>query len=217
MKRQTRTQLLTSTQLCAPAMTRFANLPSSRPALPAVCAGVVLALCALPSTAAAQAAATAKATKSWCTAQETNVFTCHPGKKTVSVCASPDASSNKGALHYRFGPLAGGQQPEMTLPDKATPPRLTATGEAATYSGGAGSWLRFKKGAYAYVVYTGIGRWGPKGQSLALQGVAVEHKGKLMANLPCTTTEGDELGPDWYEKMGIQLDDQDFAFPNTDK
>jgi hypothetical protein len=178
---------------------------------------IVLALCAVPGTAAAQAAPTARLTKSWCTAQEINVFTCHPGKKTVSVCASPDASAHKGALYYRFGPLAGGQQPEMTLPEKATPPRLTATGETATYAGGAGSWLRFKKGAYAYVVYTGIGRWGPKGRPLALQGVAVEHKGKLIANLPCPTTEVDELGRDWYETMGIQLDDQDFAFPDTDR
>jgi hypothetical protein len=169
------------------------------------------------STAAPPAAATAKVPKSWCTAQETNVFTCRAGKKTVSVCASPDASANTGALHYRFGQLTVGLPPEMTLPDKATPPRLSATGETATYAGGGGSWLRFKKGAHAYVVYTGIGRWGPKGELRALQGVAVEHKGKLIANLPCPTTQEDELGRDWFEKMGIQLDDQDFWFPNNEK
>lgn len=197
-------------------MTRYASLAPSRLTLPAVCASVALALFASQSTAAPPAA-TAKVPKSWCTTQETNVFTCHAGKKTVSVCASPDASANTGSLHHRFGQLTGALPPEMTLPDQATPPRLTATGETATYAGGGGSWLRFKKGAHAYVVYTGIGRWGPKGEPRALQGVAVEHKGKLIANLPCATTQEDELGRDWYEKMGIQLDDQDFWFPNNEK
>ena len=198
-------------------MTRYAKLPMSRIVLPAVCTSIIMALFVLPAKANPQAAATAKVTNSWCTAQETNVFTCRAGKKTVSVCASPDASANTGALYYRFGQLTGGLPPEMTLPDKATPPRLSATGETATYAGGGGSWLRFKKGAHAYVVYTGIGRWGPKGEPRALQGVAVEHKGKLIANLPCPTTQEDELGRDWFEKMGIQLDDQDFWFPNNEK
>jgi hypothetical protein len=176
-----------------------------------------MALCAVPGNAASQATVPAKGPKSWCTAQETNVFTCRTGKKTASVCISPDASANKGSLHYRFGQLSCGLPPEMTLPEKATPPRLTATGETATYAGGVGSWLRFRKGAYAYVVYTGIGRWGPKGEPRALQGVAVEHKGKLMANLPCPTMEVDELGRDWYAAMGIQVDEQDFYFPNPEK
>lgn len=198
-------------------MTRYAKLPTSRIALPAVCTSVIMALFVLPAKANPQASATAKVPNSWCTAQETNVFTCRAGKKTVSVCASPDASANTGALHYRFGQLTGGLPPELTLPEKTTPPRLTATGETATYAGGGGSWLRFKKGAHAYVVYTGIGRWGPKGEPRALQGVAVEHKGKLIANLPCPTTQEDELGRDWFEKMGIQLDDQDFWFPNNEK
>jgi hypothetical protein len=198
-------------------MTRYVDLTYSRPALPAVCACLVMALCAVSGTAASQTAVTAKEPKSWCTAQETNVFTCRTGKKTVSVCVSPDASANKGSVHYRFGQLSGGLQPEMTLPEKATPPRLTATGETATYAGGGGSWLRFRKGSYAYVVYTGIGRWGPKGEPLALQGVAVEHKGKLMANLPCPAMDADELDRDWYNAMGIQVDEQDFYFPNPEK
>jgi hypothetical protein len=198
-------------------MTQYAKLPMSRIVLPAVCTLIIMALFVLPAKANPQASATAKVPNSWCTAQETNVFTCRAGKKTVSVCASSDASANTGALHYRFGQLTGGLPPEMTLPDKATPPRLSATGETATYAGGGGSWLRFKKGAHAYVVYAGIGRWGPKGEPRALQGVAVEHKGKLIANLPCPTTQEDELGRDWFEEMGIQLDAQDFWFPNNEK
>ena len=189
-------------------MTRCVDLTYSRPALSAVCAWLVMALCAVSGTAASQTAVTTKEPKSWCTAQETNVFTCRTGKKTVSVCVSPDASANKGSLHYRFGQLSGGLQPEMTLPEKATPPRLTATGETATYAGGGGSWLRFRKGSYAYGWYTGIGAG--THEPLAAAGCGRRTQG-ADANLPCPAMDADELDRDWYTAMGIQVDEQDFT------
>jgi hypothetical protein len=81
------------------------------------------------------------------------------------------------------------------------------------FSGGGGAWLRFHKGGYAYVVYTGIGKWGPHGEPRTKDGVAVEHAGKLVTDLKCTGKPTSLLGPDWFEKTGITSNGEEFEFP----
>lgn len=146
-----------------------------------------------------------------CSAQERVVFACRSGSKQVSVCASPEASATAGALQYRFGKPAAA--PEMTLPKDSRPPAQAARGETVPFSGGGGSWLRFRHGEHAYVVYSGIGRWGPNGETIEKQGVLVEHRGEQVANLPCTGPLISELGPDWFEQIGISAEGEEFYFP----
>lgn len=146
-----------------------------------------------------------------CTAGEQVVFACAVKGKRVSVCATPDARANRGTLTYRFGVATA--SPELQLPDAPTPPAQAAHGAVETYAGGGGAWLRFAKGAYTYTVFTGVGRWGPQGQVVEREGVLVERQGKTVAHLPCTAAASSELSPDWYERMGIQPGDQEFAFP----
>lgn len=148
-----------------------------------------------------------------CTPAEAVVFACQPKGKVVSVCASRDAGARSGQLSYRFGPDAA-SPPELTLPDKATPPSQAASGQTEAFSGGGGAWLRFARGGYTYTVYTGIGRWGPQGQTQEKQGVVVQRQGKTLAHLPCPAPATSELAPDWYERMGITVRaDEAFAFP----
>jgi hypothetical protein len=150
----------------------------------------------------------------FCSADETVVFACRTGSKLVSVCASPDATADSGHLHYRFGKPGAAPPYELSLPRTATPPARSATGEAMPFSGGGGSWLRFRNGQHAYVVYTGIGRWGPQGETMEKQGLVVEHRGEVLASLPCSGPYVSELGPVWFEQVGIEGGGEEFFFPD---
>lgn len=152
---------------------------------------------------------------SFCTPAETVVFSCRVGAKLVSVCASSEVAVGKGSVQYRFGnPDAAGPL-ELTVPDPAAPPSMAATADTLSFSGGGGAWMRFRRGDYAYVVYTGIGKWGPRGRTEERQGVAVERAGKLVSNLACTSAPVSELGPEWFEKAGLRSNDEDFDIPVT--
>ncbi len=152
---------------------------------------------------------------SFCTPMETIVFACRVGAKLVSVCASNNAGPNQGYMQYRFGKRQSPEPMELTIPDKEMAPNKVATGRFDPHAGGASSWLRFRKGQFSYVVFSGIGRWGPKGEVLAKEGVVVERGDKVMATLRCTGPLTSELGPDWIEKMGMKSgDSEEVRFPD---
>jgi hypothetical protein len=65
-----------------------------------------------------------------------------------------------------------------------------------------------------YVVYTGIGTWGANGASMEKQCVVVERDGKVIANVKCSGKLTSLLGPDWFEKVGVSPNVEDFAFPD---
>jgi len=151
---------------------------------------------------------------SFCTASENVVFSCKTGSKLVSVCVSKDASRSRGALHYRYGKPASREPLEIILPGTPSTPRIAATGQNVTFSGGGGSWLRFKSGIYSYVIYSGIGRWGRNGETIEKQGVAIERSGKLASTLPCTADYISNLGPEWFQQFGVESKGEAFYFPN---
>lgn len=151
---------------------------------------------------------------SFCTPAETVVFACRTGAKMASVCASRDAGPTKGYLQYRFGKLDGSEPLERVLPEGRVAPAKAATGESVAFSGGGGAWLRFAKGQFTYTVYTGIGNWGPKGEKRTKAGLHVEHAGKPLATLKCQEEPISLLGPDWFEKVGVKSNNEDFDFPD---
>lgn len=174
-------------------------------------AAIVAAM--LPVTAAtAQTANTAQA--SFCTSEESVVFACRTGGKMVSVCASKSAGPNRGYLQYRFGKPDSAEPLELIVPESHLPPPKVATGESVPFSGGGGSWLRFAKAPVAYTVYSGVGKWGPKGEVRTKSGIVVERQGKAIATLKCAGDRIGELGPDWFERVGIKANGQDFDFPD---
>lgn len=148
------------------------------------------------------------ASGSLCASGEDVVFSCAIGKKVVSVCASKNLSSTTGWAQYRFG--VPGSAPEITLPVGQVHPTKVSYGATESFSGGGGAWLRFKNGPTSYVVFTGIGKWGPKGQTLSKAGVVVEQNQKQTAFLSCSTKETSELGPDWFSKAGIVPNSKEF-------
>jgi hypothetical protein len=141
-----------------------------------------------------------------CLTNEDSIFNCHAGKKVISVCASKDATADRGYLQYRFG--AHGKV-ELTVPaDRSIPPAKTAAAGTLTFSGGGGDYLRFKAGNYDYVVYTAIGKgWGEK------DGVAVEQDGKRRGHVSCSDEPVSKMGADFSKKAGLGDDQQDFDLP----
>lgn len=181
---------------------------------------IVLIASAKPAPLSPPAAATStparSAQASFCTQTETIVFSCRTSpSKLVSVCASKDAAPNRGYLQYRTGKPDSSDPLDLILPATQVPPPQAASGETLAFSGGGAAWLRFSaKNNIAFVVYTGIGNWGPKGETREKAGVALERDGKAAANLKCTGKPISLLGPDWFGKAGITDKGQDFDLPD---
>lgn len=160
------------------------------------------------------AQATASGQTSFCTAMEQVVFACRTGKKLVSVCMDKKSTKTTGALQYRFGTPDSRDPLEMMWPEGDLAPSKAYRGENVPFAGGGGAWLRFPKGDHAYVVYTGIGKWGPKGETRTKAGLTVEKNGKAIAQMKCSGEPISELGPDWFEKLGVTSGGKDFNFPD---
>jgi hypothetical protein len=181
---------------------------------------VVLIASAKPAPLAASPPATPTAAKSqqtsFCTPAETIVFSCRTSAtKLVSVCASKDAGPGKGYLQYRTGKPDSSEPLDLILPAAHVPPAQAASAESVPFSGGGAAWLRVSaKNNIAFVVYTGIGKWGPRGEIQEKAGVTVERDGKSVANLKCTGKPISLLGPDWFEKAGLTAKGQDFDLPD---
>lgn len=148
----------------------------------------------------------AAAAPTLCQPAEITVFSCGAGKKVISVCASKDATSDRGYLQYRFGTP---KHVELAVPaDHSTPPSKSAIAGNLMFSGGGGAYLRFKTGEYEYVVYTAIGRgWGIK------DGVSIERNGKRLGHVACTDAPDSLLGPDFFTKTGLSEDPGEFDLP----
>ena len=149
-------------------------------------------------------AGSASATDSLCTGQESVIFNCSTGSKLLSLCASPDLNKKTGYLQYRFGPKGA---PELAIPDQKIHPAKATNSKTVGYSGGGAAYIRFFNGASSYVVYTGEGKGWKK------HGVAVENKGKFVTFISCKKGMVSEIGPDFFEKVGLPEDPNDFELP----
>ena len=167
------------------------------------------------ATPATPATITGKRQTSFCTPLETVVFACQTSMKMVSVCASKSATQNSGYLQYRFGKPDSRDALELVWPEGEIVASKAATGQNEAFAGGGGSWLRFNKGAFSYVVYDGIGRWGPNGETRTKSGLVVERDNKVIAHLKCSAGPSGELGPEWFEKMAVKpAGNEEFLFPD---
>jgi hypothetical protein len=164
-------------------------------------------LLALPS------AAYASSVRTQCSAGETVVFSCSTGTRILSLCASKDVGKNTGYMQYRYGTA---DKLELIYPAKPQPPKGLFTPGNLAFSGGGGSYVQFKKGAYTYTVFTAIGNWAADGGKATAEGVAVKNGDKEVVNFPCRgdLNEG-ELGPDFFEKAGLGEAESDFDIPEA--
>jgi len=138
----------------------------------------------------------AMAAPNLCSEGEVVVFNCSAGKKLISVCASRDISRTSGYLQYRFGTLA---KTELSVPANTTPAPGTVVPGDLMFSGGGGTYLRFKTADISYTVYTAVsGSWGDK------DGVAIDRAGKRISHLSCTDAPTiDKFNSGFFEKAGL--------------
>lgn len=143
---------------------------------------------------------------SHCATKQRTIFSCSTtGRKTVSVCASPDLSASAGSLQYRFGRTRAA---EWAYPAIDTDWRSVTRAGVLMFSGGGGAYLAFANAPYRYIVYSAVGQgWGSKA------GVVVEKGGKRVSSLRCKGGETSELGPDLFASAGIAEDSSTFELP----
>ena len=146
-----------------------------------------------------------------CEAGETVRYSCVTGSKIVSVCSPGETAAAQ--LRYRFG--KAGSPPELSLGGPTGPANPAIYGRTEPFAGGGGAWVRFRNGNVAYVVYTGVGRWGENGESATKDGVVVERGGKVIANLECDMPPINDLSPELFESLGLDpASDEEFLFPD---
>ena len=62
------------------------------------------------------------------------------------------------------------------------------------------------------MVYTGLGRWGIKGETREIAGVVVEQPHATNRNMKCVGKVTSLLGPEWFGKAGIRRKSADESF-----
>lgn len=146
-----------------------------------------------------------------CEVGETVRYSCVTGSKIVSVCSPGNAGAAQ--LRYRFG--KAGSPPELSLGGATGPANPAIYGRTEPFAGGGGAWVRFRNGNVAYVVYTGVGRWGENGESATKDGVVVERRGEVIAKLECDMPPINDLSPELFESLGLDpASDEEFLFPD---
>lgn len=138
----------------------------------------LFSLAAVLSAAATAPAGAAENTL--CGTDENVVFSCHVGKRIVSLCRP---AAGEKALVYRFG-AAG--RPELVFPESghAGGPGFTRS-EAVRFGGGSTS-VSFVRGEYRYSVYSQLGRSeGPERTPEVEDGVLILRNGKPLRRLVC--------------------------------
>ena len=118
---------------------------------------------------------------SLCKANEEVFFSCSAKSKTISLCASADASATKGYLIYRYGRI--GHPVELEYPSIPTPPAKAFSFACESGAKGGTEQLSFRTGGYVYTLYSD--HWSGADQTKDA-GVIVEKDGRRLANIECT-------------------------------
>jgi hypothetical protein len=136
--------------------------------------------------------AEAGAEQTLCQPNETVVFACHVGRKSVSLCRPALALE----LTYRFGTPA---RVELAHPPAGKQLRAPFTVSSAPLFGGGVTAVRFRRGEYEYQVYSKVSRSDDADRMpLFEDGVIVARRGRQVAKLVCDDGgEGFREGLDW--------------------
>jgi len=114
-----------------------------------------------------------------CSIHEEVYFSCHAGNKVVSICASGNISPMNGYVKYRFGTLT---HIELEYPKVSDPPKGFFSISDINQGNVQSTHLKFKSGAYDYVIYSGFP-----------SGLYVKKHGELLSNLFCESGDYQEI------------------------
>lgn len=133
-----------------------------------------------------------RAEESLCQPGEPVVFSCHIGKKTLSLCRP---SAERRDLSYRFGTPA---RVELAYPPPGKRARAPFTVSTLPLVAGGVTTVAFRRGQYEYAVYSRFGRSGGGDQAPEFEdGVVVSFAGKQLARMVC-----DDGGEGFREELG---------------
>lgn len=116
-----------------------------------------------------------------CNPREEIYFSCHIGKKVVSVCASGNISPNSGYVQYRFGRL---NHIELEYPKLPYPPAKFFSISDINQGNVQSTHFKFRLGGYDYVIYSGFP-----------SGLYVKNAGKIVSNMLCDPGDYESMSP----------------------
>jgi hypothetical protein len=127
---------------------------------------------------------TAYAEESLCSGHEKIVFSCHVGRKIISLCRAQKAPQD---LTYRYGTPG---HLELAYPDpKINEQRKFYTSSSPLF-GGEVTYLAFRRGVYEYRIYSKIGRMDSDSNQqdripMFEDGLVISRNGKLLKQQVC--------------------------------
>jgi hypothetical protein len=138
----------------------------------------------------------ARGEETLCAAAEKVVFSCHVGKKIVSLCRPSDAPHG---LTYRFGTP---RRVELAHPARGRDAKGSFYTASGPLYGGGDTTVGFRRGEYEYVVYSRIGRSsGDRAQGGTPEfedGLVVSRRGREIRRMVCDDGgEGFREAIDW--------------------
>ncbi|WP_292998375.1 hypothetical protein [Nevskia sp.] len=113
-----------------------------------------------------------------CEIGETVAFSCHLGKKQVSLCQAANAGK---AWRYRYGTPA---KIELAFPEAETGDAALFSASEKPTNGGANSVVSFARGGYEYRVFSRVAK-GEDGEPTFEDGLEVVKDGKLVSHRVC--------------------------------
>lgn len=141
------------------------------------------------------------AEESMCDKNEAIVFSCHIGKKVVSLCHVSNQAHN---LTYRYG-VPGAA--ELVYPDSIKGKSGDFYASENPLYGGASTTVAFKQGHYEYRIYSKVGREEGEGNSpedripVFEDGLIISKGGKLLKQMVCDDGgSGFREDVDWLAK-----------------
>lgn len=139
---------------------------------------------------------TAQGEETLCATAERVVFSCHVGKKIVSLCRP--ANTPQG-LTYRFGKP---RRVELAYPSRGRDAKSSFYTSSGPLYGGGDTTVGFRRGEYEYVVYSRISRspgGGAQGGTPEFEdGLVVSRAGRQLRRMVCDDGgEGFRDSVDW--------------------
>ncbi len=136
-----------------------------------------------------------------CGNKEQIVFSCHVGKKVLSLCMSKPDAGESGYMQYRFGPL---NRPELVFPKALESATKNFFLSSAGYSAGGEARVRFSIGTYDYILYSKVTSAPPDASGIrekfSSAGLVILNSKKPIGDLQCMEKNTDFNFPDGYLK-----------------
>jgi len=146
-----------------------------------------------------------------CSAEESVIFSCALlPRKMVSLCSTPDTTTQSGGAIYRFG--VPGRTPELTFPSPNVRPATAFKSHFYSWAKGSYSEISFSSGDYAYIIYNRRAAFSEHSRSNG-GGIQVQESGKVIRDFWCNDSSIQDNILEALPKLGLPKTEKPIRAP----